>query len=363
MATLPYTYYVWLVFMSSLKTKGQQFLLSTFAETLGDWHRMKRKASGGGGSAAALRRGAKRQRDDDSKEKLYTASDVTLVLGDGDFSFSKGLVAHRGSGKNLFATSYDSESKVKSKYSNAVECIQAVRAAQGTVFHDVDATKLERLPTRIQSNGQNTVVPAFFKYIIFNFPHTGQQRVHINRALLLDFFESARGKLVKPGEVHITLKNRPPYSNWLVEDQAKAAGFVLKERRRFNIRLFPGYHHRTTDPQAKKFEAELCITYVFVVNRSKFPFNPTVPTPECEEVEQSEEIQEETEGNAPGNDVTKEAERPSKRRRKQSQQKHPDSQHTSSTKSQAPNSTPANQQKSSPSFSLWRPLHQRRGAW
>jgi hypothetical protein len=165
------------------------------------------------------------------------------------------------------ATSYDSEAKVKAKYSNASDCISAVRHAGAHVLHGVDATKLHMLPRRAREQGIQ--IPSFFKYIIFNFPHTGQQRVHINRALLLEFFESARDKLVKSGETHLTLKNRPPYSNWLVEDQAKAAGFVLKERRKFNSRNFPGYNHRTTDPQAKAFDAELCITYVFVVNRTK----------------------------------------------------------------------------------------------
>lgn len=184
-----------------------------------------------------------------------------------DFSFSRGLATHRGTGEHLIATSYDSESKVKSKYSNAQECIQSIRKAQGHVLHDVDATDLQQALPRQLSDG--TRVPPFFSRIVFNFPHSGQQRVHINRALLLDFFESARSKVERDGEVHVSLKTRPPYSNWLIEDQAKAAGFVLKERRPFNIRLFPGYHHRTTDPTAKKFEADLCVTYVFIVHRGK----------------------------------------------------------------------------------------------
>lgn len=176
---------------------------------------------------------------------------------------------HRGSGLNLFATSFDSEATVRKKYSNADKCILDVRAGQGIVLHEVDATKLDQLPKQSVTVYSTHNVPSYFTYIIFNFPHTGQQRVHINRALLLDFFLSARNILVKAGEVHITLKNRPPYSNWNVEDQAKAAGFVLKERRKFNCNMFPGYHHRTTDPQAKAFDADLCVTYTFVVNRSK----------------------------------------------------------------------------------------------
>ncbi|ETN16387.1 hypothetical protein, variant [Phytophthora nicotianae CJ01A1] len=193
---------------------------------------------------------SKRQRHSthETPNQLYAPEDAVLVLGDGDFSFSRGLVKHRGTGKGVFTTSFDSESQVRSKYPNAQECIAAVKTGTGL-----------------------KTIPDFFQYIVFNFPHSGQQRVHINRALLLNFFESARNRLTVHGEVHVTLKTRPPYSNWFIEDQAKAAGFVMKERRQFNIKLFPGYRHRTTDPQAKKFEPHLCVTYVFVVNRSKYP--------------------------------------------------------------------------------------------
>ncbi|RQM09828.1 hypothetical protein B5M09_004021 [Aphanomyces astaci] len=184
--------------------------------------------------------------------QLYTLQDKILVLGDGDFTFSRGLATHRGGGANMYATSFDSSSQVRKKYSNANECIAALTTANAQVLHGIDGTKLDAaLPSSI---------PALFDYIIFNFPHSGQQRVHINRVLLLDFFESARPKLAFKGEVHITLKTKPPYSNWNVEDQAKASGFVMKERRPFRIDIFPGYHHRTTDPTAKTFEPAQCIT-------------------------------------------------------------------------------------------------------
>jgi len=190
-----------------------------------------------------------------------------------DFTFSCGLIKHRGGGKGVVATSYDSATQVRKKYSNAAECIAELGKTKVIVLHDVDATKLHKIP--LNHNG-HAIVP-LFQYIIFNFPHSGQQRVHINRALLRDFFVSARSKLLFSGEVHITLKNKPPYSNWLVEDQAKAAGFVLKDRLRFRLQDFPGYNHRTTDPQAKVFDAELCLTYVFIVNRSKVPYVKSSP--------------------------------------------------------------------------------------
>ncbi|OQR99416.1 hypothetical protein THRCLA_06527 [Thraustotheca clavata] len=227
----------------------------------------KRRHNGASFDVRANKKLKLKQDNKASSEKLYTAKDVILVLGDGDFTFSKGLVEHRGSGINLIATSFDSSTAVRDKYKNAYTCINAIRQAKAHVLHDIDATKLDQLV-------HNDAVPALFDYIIFNFPHSGEQRVHINRVLLLDFFGSARSKLKFRGEVHISLKNKPPYSNWNVEDQAKASGFVLKERRPFRSKLFPGYNHRTTDPDAKKFEADQCTTYVFIVDRSRYP----VPT-------------------------------------------------------------------------------------
>ena len=201
--------------------------------------------------------------------QVYAPEDAVLVLGDGDFSFSRGLIKHRGTGRGVLATSLDSANEVRSKYPNAHECIAAVQSVHGLVLHNVDATKLLELPRRLQTGTGMKTIPDFFPYMIFNFPHSGQQRVHINRALLRNFFESARNRLSVHGEAHVTLKTRPPYSNWFIEDQAKDAGLVMKDRRRFDTRLFPGYRHRTTDPHAKTFEPHLCVTYVFVVNRSK----------------------------------------------------------------------------------------------
>lgn len=59
--------------------------------------------------------------------------------------------------------------------------IAACEAAGATVMHGVDAGKL-----------QGRFADASFKRIIFNFPHTGQQRVHVNRAMVAAFFASAR---------------------------------------------------------------------------------------------------------------------------------------------------------------------------
>jgi len=102
-----------------------------------------------------------------------------LVVGDGDFSFAKGLVKHLGGdGDGLVLTSYDSLKAVAYKYNTAKGNIDACQKAGAEVMHGVDATKLKQaFPSRK------------FDRIIFNFPHSGEQRVHVNRALLHDFFD------------------------------------------------------------------------------------------------------------------------------------------------------------------------------
>lgn len=50
----------------------------------------------------------------------YSASHTTLVIGDGNFSFSRGLVTALGTGRNITATSYDSLADVVKKYGSKV---------------------------------------------------------------------------------------------------------------------------------------------------------------------------------------------------------------------------------------------------
>lgn len=169
----------------------------------------------------------------------------------------------KNKGSNIVATSFDSETEVCKKYPNAKSCIQSIKQSCGRVLHGVDGTKLEECAELNQ----------LFDYVIFNFPHSGQQRVHINRNLLLAFFTSAKCKVVFSGQIHVTLKTRPPYSNWNMEQLATEAGLVLKHICAFRPNKFPGYRHRTTDPQAKVFDPNHCKSYVFIVDRSKVMFN------------------------------------------------------------------------------------------
>ena len=115
----------------------------------------------------------------------YGSQEKVLVVGDGDFSFAHGLVKHRkGVGQGLTLTSYDSAQEVMKKYKTAKDNIAKCKAAGAAVLHGVDATKLAATFGKSGDAGK-------FDRIVFNFPHSGSQRVHINRELLHNFFASA----------------------------------------------------------------------------------------------------------------------------------------------------------------------------
>ena len=111
-----------------------------------------------------------------------------------------------------------------------------------------------------------------FDRVIFNFPHSGEQRVHSNRALLRAFFASAAGVVApagRGGEVHVTLNAHGHYKSWGVEGCARDAGAGLHLLRvaPFDAAAFPGYRHVTTLKGAHRSHAESSSdakTFVFV---------------------------------------------------------------------------------------------------
>ena len=84
-----------------------------------------------------------------------------------------------------------------------------------------------------------------------------------NRLLLLDFLLSAQPLLTTPdGEVKITIKDVPPYSQWRVADLALYSPLVLKRTETFCNRDYPGY--QTLQVQKRTpFPSGLSTTYVF----------------------------------------------------------------------------------------------------
>eukprot|EP00658_Telonema_sp_P-2_P085947 TRINITY_DN9916_c0_g1_i2.p1 TRINITY_DN9916_c0_g1~~TRINITY_DN9916_c0_g1_i2.p1 ORF type:complete len:267 (+),score=30.42 TRINITY_DN9916_c0_g1_i2:188-988(+) len=173
----------------------------------------------------------------------YSATQSILVLGDGDFSFSRGLVGHRGTGTGVLATAFDSEALVKKKYRKFAECQAKLEAAGASLEFGVDATRLHK------SLGKRC-----FDRIVFNFPHSGKQRVHINRMLIHDFLKSAKQHLNPAGQIHVTLLDKPPYSNWQLEESAVSLELHLFDKLGFRFKDFPGYSHVTTLADAEEVD-------------------------------------------------------------------------------------------------------------
>ncbi|KAJ1921253.1 hypothetical protein H4219_000854 [Mycoemilia scoparia] len=239
----------------------------------------------------------------------YSKNDYILLVGEGNFSFSHSIAKTIGTGKNIVATAYDSESVVEEKYTNdAVNHIKELKDLGGTVLFDIDATKLEK--RKILKNKR-------FTHIIFNFPHClgikdQDRNILSNQQLLLNFFNSASKLLTTPasqtvsnkdesldepsdfeengavpdlnrfGEIHVSLKSGLPYDNWDIRMLSRKAGLRSKVTMPFNLKWFPLYEHRRTlgfkDGLSKGGNQEIAEKnpklYAFVIKESLDPQHP-----------------------------------------------------------------------------------------
>ena len=162
-----------------------------------------------------------------------------LLIGEGDLSFSAELcdVLFKGNDSKdkdfkdqgpIHITSYDKShkdllTKYPKSYQSSISKLNKhiINANKNiSIYHNVDATKLTSTsPIDRPLTGYNKV--------IFMFPHSGQQRVHVNRGLLSDFFDSVRSVLnVEKGVVYVTLTNGRPYVDWKIVECAEEHGFV-----------------------------------------------------------------------------------------------------------------------------------------
>ena len=203
---------------------------------------------------------SKRQKKRKVVVKRYESGQSILILGDGDFSFSEGLGVHCGeSWSHICATSLDSRRTVIQKYGQeAKRRLEMLESRGARLRFGIDATDIRRTLGNAADR---------FDRVIFNFPHSGKQRVHVNRELIRKFFVSCR-QVVKPlrGEVHLTLKDAMPYNSWGSKASASESGFCSIGDFPFIPRQFPGYHHRTTDPTAETFDERGCRTTRYVID-------------------------------------------------------------------------------------------------
>ena len=108
----------------------------------------------------------------------FQNTDRILLVGEGDFSFSKSLLVEHCC-VNLDATSLDTYTNLLAKYPQAEHNIKDLQAGGCTIIHGVDATKVGK--TGVSGNGGKKVRKGNYDWVIFNFPHVGGLTKDVNR--------------------------------------------------------------------------------------------------------------------------------------------------------------------------------------
>lgn len=235
--------------------KSNKKLLKNSVGKAGKSSAKVRKAGKRQGRKSTVATSSTRQAADTSSKsaKLYELGDIILTVGDGDLSFSLGLLRRHGA-DNIFLqpSVYDSKREMQRKYpdtssSNTRELSQKFKAE---TKYSVDCCRLLESGEGVWKN--------LFSKIVFNFPHVGDEDqsapvasskkkrgadapvaedspflspvgspVRVHQDLLLGFFRSARDCLAEDGEVHVALKTGEPYKSWKLPSLAKAADLRL----------------------------------------------------------------------------------------------------------------------------------------
>jgi 25S rRNA (uracil2634-N3)-methyltransferase len=236
------------------------------------------------------------------REIPFGIYDDILLVGEGDFSFTKSLAIEHGCA-NVTASSFDSEEEVRRKYPNFAAVEEELNGLTPPVplHFGIDATKLGSYKgLRVEGNGEgdNGVKEGQgWDTIAFMFPHTGglstdvNRQVRANQALLVGFFNACldasssaslssststpTSKNLKPnettkdqpkdakppskpprkprapflksgGKIIVTLFEGEPYTLWNIRDLARHAGLKVLESWRFDAGEYPGYAHVRT---------------------------------------------------------------------------------------------------------------------
>lgn len=215
-------------------------------------------------------------------EVPFGAYDHILLVGEGDFSFTKSLVEEHGCA-NVTATSFDTEAEVREKYPTFGETRDALTGLTPPVplHHGIDATKLSSYKAlRCERDDEDEDEPVSgWDTIAFMFPHVGglstdvNRQVRSNQALIVGFFKACletsspkqrlrilEAQANKPnlvqrrsndflrmgGKIMVALFDGEPYSLWNVRDLARHAGLKVVESWRFDWGQYPGYGHVRT---------------------------------------------------------------------------------------------------------------------
>lgn len=174
----------------------------------------------------------------------FAAEDHILLVGEGDFSFSKSIVEHHGC-CDVTATCLDSQATLFEKYKpQAEEYVKYLEEEGQTVLYGMDATKLDK--------NKGLTKGDLFEVILFNFPHVGgkstdvNRQVRFNQELLVSFFRAAQPLLSPSGTIVVTLFEGEPYTLWNIRDLGRHTGLEVVRSFKFLADAYPGYSHART---------------------------------------------------------------------------------------------------------------------
>ena len=137
---------------------------------------------------------------------LHKSSEVLLIVGDGNFSFSRSVATQLKNGHNVIASTWEREEDLIKSYANAERNIISLVARGANVEYQVDATNMHknrRLLSIVRGRSPDVIV-FNMPYVRFkqseNFPPTHPR----HRDLIRQFLRSARLMKGFRGRVHIT---------------------------------------------------------------------------------------------------------------------------------------------------------------
>ena len=163
----------------------------------------------------------------------FRPSRALLVVGDGDFSWTRGLLSTKqfadhlaqSKGVNVIATNLPSREKVTRLYAgngtgaSSQQNIQWLEERGVLVLTGVNAA-VPAVVTQIQRGNPDVL----FDGIIFNFPHTTASNkfgTAKNQELLKSFFRECYPFLAVDGKFYVTLKQGAPYHEWDIKHQVQ----------------------------------------------------------------------------------------------------------------------------------------------
>ena len=203
-------------------------------------------------------------------------SDV-ILLGEGDFSFTRSLELYFGSSSKprLISTSFDSGEEVVKKYRDANVWLAKWRQGGSAVqaLHGVDATKdiLAQLGPAAADCKCNTV--------IFNFPHLGVEDAKLHGAMVAHVMMRARELLLGSGGAgkgfFILALADAQAERWKVNDMAIRNNMPLFRQFAFRPTDWPGYKIRR-HINGKSFERKVqsCSFFCYAVEEDSSEKNP-----------------------------------------------------------------------------------------